>query len=340
MERYSRQTIFPKIGEEGQKKLLESSVLIIGVGALGSNIANNLVRAGIGTVKIVDRDYVELNNLQRQMLFDEGDVGNYKALVAYEKLKRINSSINIEAQVMDVNYKNIEEMIKDASIVLDGTDNIETRLVINDACVKNAKPWIYGAVIGSVGMTMNILPRGTCLRCFVKKIPIPGSLQTCDTAGVLNTAPSLIAAYEVTEAIKILLNDKDVCKDLVYLDVWDRTFNKLKIKKDKGCVCCVKKDFEFLTSKHSYHITSLCGINAVQIVPPEKNKIDMKLLEEKLSKVGTVRSSVDVLEFEVDDYRFTIFSNGSAIIRCKKADRVFSKDHDLAKSLYAKYIGR
>lgn len=339
MERYSRQTIFPKIGKEGQKKLLESSVLIIGVGALGSNIANNLVRAGIGTVKIIDRDYVELNNLQRQMLFDEGDVGKYKALVAYEKLKRINSSINIEAQVMDVNYKNIECLIKDVDIVLDGTDNIETRFVINDACVKNSKPWIYGAVIGSIGMTVNILPDGPCLRCFIKEIPLPGSLPTCDTAGIINTASVIIAAYEVTEAMKILLKDKDVHKDLVYIDIWDRSFDKFKISKDENCECCIKKNFEYLTSEHSYLMTSLCGSNAVRIVPPEKEKIDIKLLGEKLSKVGIVRSAIDVLEFEVDDYRFTIFSNGSTIIRCK-TDRKFSQDHDLAKSLYAKYIGR
>lgn len=339
MERYSRQTIFPKIGEEGQKKLLNSSVLIIGLGALGSNIANNLVRTGIGTLKIIDRDYVELNNLQRQMLFDEGDIGKYKALAACEKLKKINSSVIIEPQVTDINYKNIEDMIKDVDIVLDGTDNMETRFVINDACVKNSKPWIYGAVIGSIGMSMNILPEGPCLRCFVKEIPLPGSLPTCDTTGVINTVPSVIAAYEATEAMKILLKDKDVCKDMIHIDVWDRSFEKFKINKDDNCECCFKKNFEYLTSEHSYLITSLCGSNAIRIVPPEKEKIDMKLLEEKLSKVGIVRSAVDVLEFETDDYRFTVFSNGSAIIRCK-TDRKFSQDHDLAKSLYARYIGR
>ncbi len=339
MDRYSRQKIFPQIGEEGQKKLLESSALIIGLGALGSNISNSIARAGVGKIRIIDRDYVELNNLQRQILFDEEDIGKYKALAACEKLKKINSSINIEAQVTDVNYKNIEDLIKDADIVLDGTDNIETRFVINDACVKDSKPWIYGAVIGSIGMSMNILPEGPCLRCFVKEIPLPGSLPTCDTTGILNTVPSIIAAYEVTEAMKILLKDKDVCKDLIHIDVWNRSFDKFKIGKDENCECCIKKNFEYLTSEHSYLMTSLCGSNAVQIVPPEKEKIDIKLLEEKLSKVGTVRSAVDILEFEVEDYRFTIFSNGSAIIRCK-ADRKFSQDHDLAKSLYEKYIGR
>lgn len=243
MGRYSRQIILPKIREEGQKKLLESSVLIIGMGGLGSNIASSLVRAGIGTVKIVDRDFVEPTDLQRQILFDEKDIGKCKALVAHKKLKKINSSINIDAKVMDINYKNAEGIIKEVDLVLDGTDNLETRFVINDVCVKNTKPWIYGAAIGSVGMVMNILPKGPCLKCFIKKIPLPCSQLTCATAGVLNTILSIIASYEVTEAVKILLKDKKVCKDLIYIDVWNTTFNKYTVKKNKNCVCCVKKDF-------------------------------------------------------------------------------------------------
>ncbi|MDP2907758.1 MAG: ThiF family adenylyltransferase [Nanoarchaeota archaeon] len=333
MKRYSRQTIFPKIGKEGQKKLLESKALVIGVGALGSNIANTLTRAGIGNIKIVDRDYVELNNLQRQVLFEEKDVGSYKALAALEKLKNINSSIKIEAEITDVNHRNIESMVQEADIVLDGTDNFETRLMINDACIKNAKPWVYGAVIGSIGMSMNILPEGPCLRCFVKDIPSPGSQQTCDTSGVVNTIPSIIAAYEATEAVKILLKDKDISKSLFNVDVWEGVYDHFEIKKDEGCNCCVKKDFEFLTSKHSYNLTSLCGSNAVQVMPPENEEVNMKLLEEKLSKVGLVRSAPGILEFEIDNYRFTIFSSGSAIIRG-------TTDKDLAKSLYAKYVGR
>lgn len=247
--RYSCQIIFPKIGKEGQKKLSESSVLIVGIGGLGSNIANNLVRAGIGKIKIVDKDYVEPDNLQRQILFDEGDIGMHKALAACKKLKKINSSISIEAKVMDVNYKNIEGLIKDVDVVLDGTDNMETRFVINDACVKNAKPWIYGAAIGSVGMSMNILPKGPCLRCLIKKIPPLGSQQICIMTGILNTVPSVIAAYQVTEAIKILLKNKAVCKDLIRIDIWNRTFNKYKVKKNENCMCCVKKKFKFITSK-------------------------------------------------------------------------------------------
>ncbi len=250
MERYSCQTAFPKIREEGQKKLLNSSALIIGLGGLGSNTANSLVRAGIGSVKIVDKDRVELSNLHRQMLFDEKDVGEYKALVACEKLKKINSSINIEAKAISVDSANIEELIKDVDIVLDGMDNIQTRFVINDACVKNSKPWIYGAALGSMGMSMNILPGGPCLRCFLKKIPPQSLLPTSSTAGIVNTVPSMISAYQVTEAIKILLGDKDVCKDLICVDVWSRSFDKVKIKKNKNCVCCAKKDFEFLASKH------------------------------------------------------------------------------------------
>lgn len=237
--------MFPKLGVEGQKKLSRGKVLIVGLGGLGGNIANSLVRAGVGMIRVVDKDVVSLSDLHRQVLFDEGDLGKNKAEVAYDKLRKVNSSIKIDAKVLGVNSENVEELVKDVALVIDGTDNLGTRFIINDACVKHSKPWVYGAVTGSTGMSMNILPGGPCLRCLIKASLVSTSMQG-GRFGIFNTTPAVIAAYEATEAVKILLNDKHVCKELVYLDVWDKTFNKISVKKDKSCTCCVKKDFEWL----------------------------------------------------------------------------------------------
>ncbi len=233
MDRYSRQILVAKIGESGQKKLLRSRALVIGCGALGTVIANNLVRAGIGYIKIVDRDYVELDNLQRQMLFDEEDVtkGVPKAMAAADKLRRINSAIKIEAEAKDVNRRNIEELLKDVDIVLDGTDNFETRFLINDACFKHSLPWVYGAAISSYGMTMNIIPGVTaCFRSIVSSLPAPGSIDTCDTVGVLNAITSIVASLQSNETIKILLGDKNLNRELLIIDLIDNSLEKITVK--------------------------------------------------------------------------------------------------------------
>lgn len=247
--RYSKQILFPKIGVKGQRKLQKSKVLIVGCGGLGGVIADNLARAGIGHIKIIDRDYVESDNLQRQILFDEQDIGRPKALAAYDKLKKINSSIKIESEVCEVNHKNVERIIKPFNLILDGTDNVKTRLIINDACVKYSKPWIFGAAIGSTGMSMTILPEGPCYRCIIKKIPHQEVTLTCANCGILNTIPVVIGAFESTQALKFLINKNDANKKLIHINIWNGTFAKFDVQRLSDCPCCVKKEFKFLKGK-------------------------------------------------------------------------------------------
>lgn len=247
--RYSKQILFPQIGIKGQRKLQKSKVLIVGCGGLGGVIADNLTRAGIGHIKIIDRDYVESDNLQRQILFDEKDIGRPKALVAYDKLQKINSSIKIEAEVCEVNHKNVEELIKPFDLILDGTDNIKTRLIINDACVKHRKHWIFGAAVGSTGISMTIPPQGPCYRCIIKKIPHPEVILTCANCGILNTIPVVIGAFESTQALKFLIDSKDIDQKMIYINIWKGTFAKFDVQKSSDCPCCIKKEFEFLKNK-------------------------------------------------------------------------------------------
>ena len=331
-ERYSRQTLLKDIQKEGQKKLAKSRVVVIGCGALGTTIANNLVRSGIGYVKLVDRDIIELNNLQRQNLFNEHDICLPKASVAAEKLKKINSEIKIEYVVDDVNHKNIESIINGVDVVIDGTDNMFIRFLINDACVKHGIPWIYGGAIETQGMTMNIMPNKTpCFRCIIQDLPAAGLLPTCDTVGVLNSIPTIIASIESTESIKILLK-KDVNKDLLIYDVWSHDFQKIRIKKKKNCECCVKHNFVFLNAEKKEVTVSLCGRGAIQITPANSMKISFDELAHKLQKVGEVENREIILRFKIPKYELNVFRNGRTII-------TGTNDKKIAKSLYAKYIG-
>ena len=331
-DRYSRQILLKNIQEDGQKKLAKSNVVVIGCGALGTTIANNLVRSGIGHVKIVDRDIVELNNLQRQNLFDEDDIGLPKASTAAEKLEKINSDIKIDYVVDDVNHRNIERIIKNMDMVLDGTDNMLIRFLINDACVKHGIPWVYGGAIETYGMTMNIIPDKTpCFRCVVHDLPEAGLLPTCDTVGVLNPIPCIIASIQNTEAIKILL-DKNINKNLLTYDVWNHDFHSIEVKRKKDCVCCVKHNFEFLNAEKKETMISLCGRGAIQITPANSMKISFEELVEKLQKVGDVENREIILRFKISDYELNIFRNGRTII-------MGTNDMKTAKSLYAKYIG-
>jgi len=238
--RYSRQVILENIGEDGQAKLLKSSVAIVGCGALGTIAANNLARAGVGKLIIIDRDFVELNNLQRQMLFDENDVGTPKAVAAAEKINAINSEIEVNPVIKDLNYTNVEELIGNVDLVIDGTDNIQTRMLVNDLCVKNDIPWIYTGAIGTSGMSMNILPGKACIRCLYPGVPKAGSLPTCDTMGVLNTITVIMGSIETTEAIKILLgfydDEKSSNSNLIVYDTWNHSFDSIKVKKNANAV--------------------------------------------------------------------------------------------------------
>ncbi len=333
MKRYEKHMLLKEIGKKGQKKLLSSSVMIVGCGALGNVVANSLTRAGVGKIKIVDRDYVEIDNLHRQILFDEKDAEERKpkAIASAEKLRNINSEIEIVPVIADVNSSNIEKILHDVDLVIDGTDNMETRFLINDACIKHGVPWIYGAVVATEGMTMNILPEKTaCLRCLIQKMPAPGVLPTCDTVGVLNTAVNIIASLQATEAIKILIGEK-IRRDAIHVDVWNGTWFPIRIERDKECITCRKHVFEFL-KKEQADVTILCGKNAVQINPQKTTKISFKKLNKRLKNVGDVSYNEYMLRFKIDEYEFIIFEDGRVIIK-----GVGSKE--LAKSLYAKYIG-
>ena len=334
--RYSRQVILQNIGEEGQEKLLNSSVAIVGCGALGTVAANNLARAGVGKISIIDRDFVELNNLQRQMLFDENDIGAPKAVAAAEKIASINSDIEVHPIIKDINYTNIEEILKGVDLVIDGTDNIQTRMLINDVCMKNRIPWIYTGAIGTSGMSMNILPDKACLRCLYPGIPKAGSLPTCDTMGVLNTITVIMGSIETTEAIKILLGFYDDIEstnsNLLVYDTWNHSFDSITVKKNEKCECCGKENYEFIDSDEQEIITSLCGRNAIQITPADPKELSLKGIGEKLEKLGTVKCTDYIMLFKNDETEISLFRDGRAIIKG-------TNDEIVARTIYARYIG-
>ena len=312
--------------------------MILGCGALGSILANHLGRAGVGTIRIVDRDFIEYNNLQRQVLFDEEDVRQNlpKAVAAKNKLEKINSEIKIEAVVADVNYTNIEQLIEGVDLVVDGMDNFETRFVINDACVKHHMPWIYGGCIGTHGITMVIVPGKTpCLRCVFESAPPPELSPTCDTAGVLGPAVNVIASFQAMEAIKFLSGNFDALDKTLYtFDVWTRESKALKIEglhQRIDCPTCGQKNFEYLTGEKGSRSTSLCGRNAVQISRDNPLEIDFKTLADKLKQVGEVRYNNFLLKFKVDKHEITLFPDGRAIIQG-------TNDIALARTLYSKYV--
>jgi molybdopterin/thiamine biosynthesis adenylyltransferase len=334
--RYARQVILQNIGEEGQEKLLNSSVAIVGCGALGTVAANNLARAGVGKIIIIDRDFVELNNLQRQMLFDENDIGAPKAVAAAEKIASINSDIEVHPIIKDINYTNIEEILDGVDLVIDGTDNIQTRMLINDVCVKNRIPWIYTGAIGTSGMSMNILPDKACIRCLYPGVPKVGSLPTCDTMGVLNTITVIMGSIETTEAIKILIGFYDDIEstnsNLLVYDTWNHSFDNIMVKKNEKCECCSKENFEFIDSDEQEIITTLCGRNAIQITPADPKELSLKRIGEKLEKLGTVKCSDFIMLFKNEETEISLFKDGRAIIKG-------TNDEIVARTIYARYIG-
>ncbi|HVR83229.1 MAG TPA: ThiF family adenylyltransferase, partial [Planctomycetota bacterium] len=317
MNRYAKQILFAPLGKDGQERLGRSRVTIIGLGALGSTLANHLVRAGVGFVRLCDRDFVELDNLQRQVLYDEDDANAAlpKAAAAAAKLARINSEVHLDPQVCDVNYANIEELAKDVDLVLDGTDNFETRFILNDACVKIGRPWIYGGCVGSYGMVMTVIPgEGPCFACLVGGLPAPGSSPTCDTAGVLNTAVSIVASLQANEAIKLLAGKKEsLLGGLLTLDVWHNTQQLIRVPRSESCIACAKREFRHLEANPS-GATSLCGRNAVQIVPPQGSSLDLAEAERRLSPLGKVRRNAYLLKLGVDGYELTLFPDARAIV--------------------------
>src|SRR5947208_9814208 len=340
LDRYSRQMRFPGMGEAGQRRWLNSHVTLCGCGALGTVLVNALVRGGVGHVRLIDRDFIETNNLQRQVLFDEHDVAENipKAEAAARKLSAINSSVHVEPVVTDIDHTNILELVNDADLILDGTDNFEIRYLINDVAVKLGKPWIYGGCIGSHGQTMTIVPGQTpCLRCVFEAAPAPGEAGTCETAGVLAPIVSIIASFQVAECLKILTGQLEtINRELVYIDVWENITRRIKIAPLLGkvdCPCCQRKKFEWLEGEQGSQTTSLCGRNAVQVAHRVAAKLNFEEMASHLRLMGgEVSFNRFLLKFTAEGHEFTVFPDGRAIIKG-------TSDLDKARVLYAKYIG-
>lgn len=329
--RYSRQILLPEMGAKGQKALGSSTAVVIGCGALGTHALSFLVRAGVGKVKVVDRDVVEISNLQRQTLFDENDVGRAKAKVAEERLRRVNSEIEVVGEVIDLTYANIMGVLRGATVVVDATDNMDTRFLVNDACVKMGIPWVYAGAVGVTGMVMPVVPGGPCLRCVFPTVPQPGELPTCDTVGIVNTLPAMVASLEVTEAFKIMQGE-DPSKDLAFLDIWQGDIQRIKVKRNPRCECCGKRNFEFLQARKRKMAVSLCGRNAVQIVPSKPMTGGLQPLRKKLAKLGSASMIDGLLRFHGKGVDLTIFPDGRVIVDG-------TTDLSKAKTVFSKYIG-
>lgn len=339
LDRYSRQTALPQIGRDGQERLLAARVLICGCGALGTVLANTLARAGVGHLRIVDRDFLELNNLQRQVLFDEDDVAANlpKAVAAANKLRRINSTIEIEPIVADVDAGNIASLCRDADLLLDGTDNFETRFLLNDAAVKLGIPWVYGGYLGTEGQTMTILPGQTaCLRCLMPDPPPPGTSPTCDVAGIVGPIINVIASIESMEAIKLLSgHGKAVRRELTVIDLWDNTIRQIKLdglRESADCHCCMHGQYDWLEGGRGSSSAVLCGRNAVQLSHQGSEAVSLEGLERKLAGVAQVKRNAFLLRAAIDGYVLTVFPDGRAIIGG-------TDDIPTARTVYAKYIG-
>jgi molybdopterin/thiamine biosynthesis adenylyltransferase len=333
-ERYSRQILFSPIGADGQKQLAAARVAIVGCGATGSVLASLLARAGVGYVRIIDRDYVEPSNLQRQVLFDEADAAESlpKAIAAARKIKGFNSDIAVEPHAADLTPQNAEELLSGTDLLLDGTDNFETRYLINDFAVSKGMPWIYTAAVASYAVTMTVLPgEAACLACVFPDSP-RGMVETCDTSGILNSAVNLIASIACTEALKLLVGARDkLRRTLLSYDVWTNDFAEISTAKPHtGCRACGQHDYVHLAGEERPHIT-LCGRNSVQIHERQR-PIDFDEVTRRLTPHGPVRHNEFVLKFWREPYELTLFSDGRAIIKG-------TTDTAVARSLYARYVG-
>ncbi|PEM87640.1 thiazole biosynthesis adenylyltransferase ThiF [Bacillus wiedmannii] len=336
--RYSRQELFSPIGEEGQRKIREKHVLIIGAGALGSANAELFVRAGVGTVTIVDRDYVDWSNLQRQQLYAESDVENNlpKAVAAKKRLEEINSEVRVEALVQDVTAEELEELVTKVDVIIDATDNFETRFIVNDIAQKYSIPWIYGACVGSYGLSYTILPSKTpCLSCLLQSIPLGGA--TCDTAGIISPAVSLVVSHQVTEALKLLVEDYESIRDgLVSFDVWKNEYSCMNVQKLRkhNCPSCGENAiYPYLNKENTSKTAVLCGRNTVQIRPPHKEEMDFERYKELLKdRVNDLNINPYLLSFSVEEKRLVAFKDGRVLVHG-------TKDISEAKTIYHRYFG-
>jgi len=335
-ERYSRQILFHGIGEQGQRKLTSSRVTIVGCGATGSALAGLLARAGVGTIRILDRDYVETSNLQRQSLFDESDAAESlpKAIAAARRISAFNSQIVVEPKVEDLVPSNIEALLEGTDLILDGTDNFETRYLLNDYAVDRSLPWIYSAAVGSYAVTLNVVPGQTaCLACIFPDSP-RGIVETCETSGILNSAANLVASIAATEALKVLAagaHSRTIRRTLLSFDLWTNEHAEISAAQPRpDCRACGERDFLHLAGVGRPHIT-LCGRNSVQIHERQR-PIDFAEINRRLQAHGIVRHNDFVLKFWHEPYEMTLFPDGRAIIKG-------TTDTAVARSLYARYIG-
>lgn len=336
--RYSRQELFSPIGEEGQRKIREKHVLIIGAGALGSANAEMFVRAGVGTVTIVDRDYVDWSNLQRQQLYAESDVEKNlpKAVAAKKRLEEINREVRVEALVQDVTAEELEELVTNVDVMIDATDNFETRFIVNDIAQKYSIPWIYGACVGSYGLSYTILPSKTpCLSCLLQSIPLGGA--TCDTAGIISPAVSLVVSHQVTEALKLLVEDYESLRDgLVSFDVWKNEYSCMNVQKLRkhNCPSCGENAiYPYLNKENTSKTAVLCGRNTVQIRPPHKEEMDFERYKKLLDdRVNDLNVNPYLLSFSVEEKRLVAFKDGRVLVHG-------TKDISEAKTIYHRYFG-
>lgn len=335
-DRYSRQILFGGIGVAGQRRLRAARVLIVGCGALGSAHAETLARAGVGHLRIVDRDFVEPSNLQRQTMFTEVDAEQRlpKVIAAANHLRQINSEVEIDPHIIDVNHSNIEQLLDGCDVVVDGTDNFAVRYLINDACVKHETNWIYGAAVGSYGVTMTIRPHATaCLRCVFEEAPPAASAPTCDTAGVIMPIINIVSAVQVAEALKLLTGKlEDLHGSLMQFDVWRNEWRRIGTASPRSdCQTCGLALYETLSSE-SEGAAVLCGRDAVQISPAQPTRINFSSLAERLRRAGEVKFNEYLLRFKTGKFELTVFQDARSIIR--GTDEIA-----VARSLYAKYIG-
>src|SRR5918911_1087731 len=319
-ERYSRQILFEGIGADGQARLRAARVLVVGCGALGSAQVEALARAGVGRLRVADRDFVEESNLQRQTMFTEQDARERlpKAVACARRIAEINSDVGVEAEVLDVHQGNVERLIAGCDLVLDGTDNFATRFLINDACVKHEVNWIYGAAVAAHGVTMTVRPHlSPCLRCVLEEQPPAASAPTCDTAGVIMPIISVVAAVQVSEALKLLTGHTEALHNsLMQFDVWQNEWRRIALGKPAmDCPACALGSYESLKTEGNGFAAVLCGRNAVQVSPPVSGEIDLASLAERLRASVEVKVNPYLLRFRVDDYELTVFKDARAIIR-------------------------
>jgi molybdopterin/thiamine biosynthesis adenylyltransferase len=339
LSRYRRQMRFAPLGEDGQRVLLNARVLVCGCGALGSVAADLLVRAGVGFVRVVDRDFLEADNLHRQVLFDERDVADElpKAVAGARRLAQINSEVEIEPVVADVSAANIASLADDVQLIVDGTDNFETRYLLNDYAVARSKPWVFGGCVGAEGQVLAILPGETpCLSCLVPEPPPAEAQPTCETAGVIGPIVSVIASLQSAEALKILSGNLEaVNRRLVTVDLWGNQIRSIGVARQEdpaGCRTCVKRDFPWLEGRRGAAAVSLCGRNAVQLAPSSTDGVSLPDLRKKLEPLGAVSGNEFLLRFGAGNYRITVFADGRTIIGG-------TDDPAVARVVHARYIG-